>query len=202
MIGKKGQKRRDQILTEALSLIRQGGIQALTMRKVANLVGITEASAYRYFPDKTSLLTGITEKFKTDLIGPIRQILDSEFAPETKLKKVVSFHLQFVNASDGLPLVFMAEIASGNEEELVRHIRGIIETYQEILEELLSKIMGVNARPAAREFATLFFGMATAVAIQRRLGITNRAHEEMSDSLLPFIISCITGANNNREAES
>lgn len=200
MIGKKGKKRRDQIINEALTLIRQGGIQAMTMKKVAALSGITEASAYRYFPEKASLLTGIIEKFKADMIGPITRILESESAPDIKLREVVSLHLQFVNANEGLPLVFMAEIASGNEKALVPHIRIIIESYQGILEELLSGIIGVNARPTAKEFATLLFGMATAVAIQRRLGINNQAHEEMSSSVLPFIVSCLARVDNNREA--
>lgn len=200
MIGKKGKERRDKIINEALSLIRQGGIQALTMRKVAILAGITEASAYRYFPDKASLLTGIIEKFKAELIGPITLILESESAPEIKLQEVVSFHLQFVNASEGLPLVFMAEIASGNEKALVPHIRGVIESYQGILEELLKGIIGNSNKPTAKEFATMLFGMATAVAIQRRLGIHNQAHEEMSSSVLPFIISCLVKIDNNTEA--
>lgn len=200
MIGKKGKERRDKIINEALSLIRQGGIQALTMRKVAILAGITEASAYRYFPDKASLLTGIIEKFKAELIGPITLILESESAPEIKLQEVVSFHLQFVNASEGLPLVFMAEVASGNEKALVPHIRGVIESYQGILEELLKGIIGNSNKPTAKEFATMLFGMATAVAIQRRLGIHNQAHEEMSSSVLPFIISCLVKIDNNPEA--
>lgn len=200
MIGKKGKERRDKIINEALSLIRQGGIQALTMRKVAILAGITEASAYRYFPDKASLLTGIIEKFKAELIGPITLILESESAPEIKLQEVVSFHLQFVNASEGLPLVFMAEVASGNEKALVPHIRGVIESYQGILEELLKGIIGNSNKPTAKEFATMLFGMATAVAIQRRLGIHNQAHEEMSSSVLPFIISCLVKIDNNTEA--
>lgn len=200
MIGKKGKERRDKIINEALSLIQQGGIQALTMRKVAILAGITEASAYRYFPDKASLLTGIIEKFKAELIGPITLILESESAPEIKLQEVVSFHLQFVNASEGLPLVFMAEVASGNEKALVPHIRGVIESYQGILEELLKGIIGNSNKPTAKEFATMLFGMATAVAIQRRLGIHNQAHEEMSSSVLPFIISCLVKIDNNTEA--
>lgn len=198
MLGSKGKKTKDQIVTQALALIRQGGIQALTMRKVAALVGITEASAYRYFPDKTSLLTGIIGKFKADLIGPIRRILESDSVPEIQLQEVVTFHLQFVKASEGLPLVVIAEIASGNEETLVSHIREIIESYQGILEGLLSRIIGVHAKPTAGEFATMLFGMATAVAIQRRLGIANQAHEEMSDSLLPFLISCLTDEKTNR----
>lgn len=204
VVGRKGKKRQEQIVTEALSLIREGGIQALTMRKVADVVGINEASAYRYFPDKTALLIAIIEKIQGDLLGPMKQILGSELDPETKLQEVVTFHLQFVNNSGGLPLVFMAEIASGNQRDLVRPIRAIIGGYQEILEKLVSDIVGVDAKPSPNEIATLLFGMATAVAIQSRLGIANPAHQEMSGSLLPFVVNSLdkvdrTGRTKNED---
>jgi AcrR family transcriptional regulator len=199
-IGKKGKERQDQIISEAMSLIRQGGIKALTMKRVADIVGINEATAYRYFPDKTALLTAIIEKIKAALMGPIKQLLESDLPPEVKLEKIVAVHLQFVHESNGLPLVFMAEVASGNVEVLVRHIRGIIQSYQEVIEGLISEVIGTDSgRPTAQEFATLFFGMATAIAIQRRLGISNQAHRDLAGSMLPFIVKCMPGGNNHPE---
>ncbi|HEQ97718.1 MAG TPA: TetR/AcrR family transcriptional regulator [candidate division Zixibacteria bacterium] len=198
-IGKKGKKRQDQIINEAMSLIRQGGIKALTMRKVADIVGINEATAYRYFPDKTALLTAITEKIKAALMGPIKQLLESDLPPEVKLEKIVAVHLQFVHESNGLPLVFMAEVASGNVEVLVQQIRGIIQSYQEVLEGLVAEVIGADGGPSAQEFATLFFGMATAIAIQRRLGISTQAHKDLAGSMLPFIVKSMLDGNNHPE---
>lgn len=201
VVGKKGKKRLEQIIAEAIALIQDGGIQGLTMRKVAGVVGITEASAYRYFPDKTALLAAIIESIKSSLISPMKQILKSELTPEAKLQKVVAFHLSFVSESDGLPMVFLAEVASGNEKELVQHIREIIGAYQEILENLVSEIVGIDAKPSAKEFSTLFLGLASAVAIQRRLGIANQTQQDMPESLLPFIVNCLARAKNDMEAK-
>jgi len=198
-IGKIGRKRRDEILKKAISLLRNGGIKALTMRKVAHLVGINEASAYRYFPDKTELLSAIIEKMKNQLMGPIREILGSGDQPEIKLRRIVTYHLQFVSESNGLPIVFMNEIASGNDKVLIHHIREILEEYQQILENVISEIPDINSKPSVQEFSTLFIGMATAMAIQRRLGISNKAHKDMANSLLPFIIKSIGGQNSHQK---
>jgi AcrR family transcriptional regulator len=166
---------------------------------VGGLVVINEATAYRYFPDKNELLIAIIEKMKNELMGPIREIFGSEDQPEVRLKRIVTYHLQFVNEKDGLPIVFMNEIASGNDKVLVHHIRDILEEYQQILENVVSEILGINSKPSVQEFSTLFIGMATAMAIQRRLGISNKAHEDMANSLLPFIIKSIGGHNSHQK---
>jgi len=198
-IGKIGRTRQDEILKKAILLLRRGGIKALTMRKVANQVGINEASAYRYFPDKTELLIAIIENMKNELMGPIREIFESGDQPEIKLRRIVTYHLQFVSESNGLPIVFMNEIASGNDKVLIHHIRELLEEYQQLLENVISKISGINSKPSVQEFSTLFIGMATAMAIQRRLGISNKAHEDMANALLPFIIKSISGQNSRRK---
>ena len=45
-------ERRDQIVSAALDLFEAGGPDALTMRSLANRVGIRAASLYRHFTDK------------------------------------------------------------------------------------------------------------------------------------------------------
>ncbi len=198
-VGKIGRKRHNEILNKAVFLIQKGGIRALTMKKVAGLVGINEATAYRYFPSKNVLLVAIIESMKDELMGPIKGIFQSEDPPEIKLKRIVTYHLQFVNKKNGLPIVFMHEIASGNDKVLVHHIRDILADYQQILENVISEILGVNSQPSVREFSTLFIGMATAVAIQKRLGMSNEAHDDLASSLLPFLIKSIVSRRGRQE---
>ena len=47
----------DVILEEVLSLIVEEGIEELTMAAVAERAGVSLRTLYRYFPDRTSLLT-------------------------------------------------------------------------------------------------------------------------------------------------
>ena len=50
---------RDELLTAALALFMEDGLEAVTMRAVATRVGVSAMTPYRYFEDKGHLLRGI-----------------------------------------------------------------------------------------------------------------------------------------------
>jgi len=47
---------RDLLLRETLRLLEEGGLRAVTMRALAQRLGIDPMAAYHYFPDKDALL--------------------------------------------------------------------------------------------------------------------------------------------------
>ena len=53
--------RKDEILTAALALADEAGLDAVTMRAVAARVGITPMALYRHVADKEALLDGVLE---------------------------------------------------------------------------------------------------------------------------------------------
>lgn len=189
---KTGQERSSQLIQEATALIREGGIRALTMRKVAERVGITEASAYRYYPDKSALLAAVIDQMKRQLLGPMQDLLKKGLSPEVLLERLVAHHLRFVLEQEGLPMVFIAEIASANDEVLTGHIRGILLEYQDLLDQTISQIPNRDQGVSVPEYSTLFIGLATAMAIQQRVGIRTKTHARVVTGLLPFIVNCIT----------
>jgi AcrR family transcriptional regulator len=50
---------RGELLSTALALFMESGLEAVTMRAVANRVGVSAMTPYRYFDDKGHLLRGI-----------------------------------------------------------------------------------------------------------------------------------------------
>ncbi|MEJ3405567.1 TetR/AcrR family transcriptional regulator C-terminal domain-containing protein [Rathayibacter sp. YIM 133350] len=53
---------RDRILDEALALADTEGIGALTMRRLAAVLGVEAMTLYNYFPNKDALLDGLVER--------------------------------------------------------------------------------------------------------------------------------------------
>ncbi|MEV0716378.1 WHG domain-containing protein [Asanoa sp. NPDC050611] len=51
--------RRDQILDVALELLERDGVESLTMRSIAEAVGMRAPSLYKHVPDKRSLEAGL-----------------------------------------------------------------------------------------------------------------------------------------------
>ena len=55
-MGRKRLTSPDRLLDEALALLEQGGLAAVTMRALAARLGLDPMAAYTYFPDKDALL--------------------------------------------------------------------------------------------------------------------------------------------------
>ncbi len=190
--------RQKEILKETMFLIRQGGLQAVTMKKVADRVGIKEPSAYRYFPDKTKLLIGIINSIKKTLLAPLYKIKCSEETPSIRLNKIVTRHIKTVLKLNGLPVVFMAEIASSKKHDLIKHIKLIFEEYQQILDETIMEINPNLSHSSVQEYSMLFIGMSASLAIQKRLGIKSDVEKDIFKSLLPITIQNICDTKNNK----
>ena len=61
-------KRQDEILDTALQLLAEGGVKNLTMKRIADSIGISEPAVYRHFQNKNALIPGIIEKFDEDIL--------------------------------------------------------------------------------------------------------------------------------------
>lgn len=65
--------RRQQILDHAEDVLERDGIDALTMRRLANEVGMQAPSLYKHWPDKSALVASLQERallaFATEMAG-------------------------------------------------------------------------------------------------------------------------------------
>ena len=65
-----------KILDSAISLLEQGGEQAIRLRSVAKMVGIAQPSLYHYFEDRESLITAAhAHRLKVNLATTIAPFL-------------------------------------------------------------------------------------------------------------------------------
>jgi len=62
------------ILIAARALLDEGGVQAVSMRKVAEQVGITAMAIYRHFPDQAALMNAVSDQGFTDLVAALQAI--------------------------------------------------------------------------------------------------------------------------------
>ncbi|TPL35535.1 TetR/AcrR family transcriptional regulator [Mesorhizobium sp. B2-4-8] len=58
---KRGDLSRDKLIASAIELIDEGGADALTMRALADLVGVTPMALYNHFSSKRDLLAAVAE---------------------------------------------------------------------------------------------------------------------------------------------
>ena len=62
----------DAILREAERLLRAGGQDALSMRALAEALGVRASSLYRHFPDRAALIAALEDRAAAALHGALR----------------------------------------------------------------------------------------------------------------------------------
>lgn len=193
-------RREDQILSHALDLVRETGLASLTMKKVAERVGFTEAAAYRYFPTKRALVLGLLERLGGLFVEGVRAIAnDPSRDRRERLTRVLRRHLEFVSRTNGLPVLVIAEAAASGDGELLGRMRGVLDGYLAVLESLVEDPAPGPERLRPHDQALLLFALPAALAIRLRLGGDAEAEQGIPSRLVPFVIRCLHGPKDEPE---
>jgi len=102
-------KRKTQIKESVLNLIFRDGIHKLSMKNLANEIGISEGTIYRYYPTKLNIIEDIINDIKTELIKKLREIADRNEPAPNKLKKYICYTIEYLHSKKGLTLVLLTE---------------------------------------------------------------------------------------------
>ncbi|MBB5113395.1 TetR/AcrR family transcriptional regulator [Micromonospora echinospora] len=92
------QDRRSVILDNAAHLFAAKGIDATTVREIADSVGILSGSLYHHFKSKDEMVNAIISDYLTDLTYRYAQVLESEEKPAIQLRKLVTSSLANIEA--------------------------------------------------------------------------------------------------------
>jgi AcrR family transcriptional regulator len=131
-----GLSRKEQIVNAARKLVIKVGSENVTVRRIAEEVGFSEAAVYRHFRSKKDILYLLVENIETSLISDLaiggRQEGDV-------LETILLRHLSFIEMRRGISFQVIAEIISLGDKRLNRRIYDTIEKYIEKLKTILVK---------------------------------------------------------------
>ena len=86
----------DCLLKAATEIIAESGVDALSMRKLADRVGVSRTAPYHHFRDKQALLSALALNGFRTYIAEVEQIsLDKQLSPDQKLEQFVRYYLRF-----------------------------------------------------------------------------------------------------------
>lgn len=183
--------RQEELLDIALDLAREVGLGGVTVRRLAERAGFSEAALYRHYPSKGTLLQALMGRIESRFLPAVRTIAQDSTRPAAeRLTEVVRFHVRTVIAIDGLPMLLMAEAAATEDDALQDRIRRTAGGYLRVLEELLAQL---PLAVTPREASLVLLGLSAASAIRHRLlpdpELERRAFEELPATLVNLLIT-------------
>jgi AcrR family transcriptional regulator len=151
-IGSDGERTEAALRDSALRLIARHGYEAVSMRRLADEVGVQAAALYRYFPTKEDLLFTLMLEHMEALVASWATLADPNADPRDQLAAFVRNHIAFHLARRSSTHVNNLELRSLSPERLGR-ILALREAYEKELRAILQR--GADARVFDVEDAAL-----------------------------------------------
>ena len=129
--------RKEQIITSALETISEEGIKNLTMKRIANRIGISDAALYRHFKNKQELMLTMIETVGRNLTIKISLALSNIDNPVDKLEEILNVHLTHLEENKGIPRLIFSEAIHQNDPILRNSVLKIVNHYLDILRNIL-----------------------------------------------------------------
>ncbi len=99
----KGTKRKEEIISVASRLFEEKGFTAVSVRDIAQEMGIKAASLYNHISSKQEILSSLILKLAKDFTKGMETVQAAESSPLEKVKALIELHIDItVNHSEAL----------------------------------------------------------------------------------------------------
>jgi len=113
---------KSDILQAAAQIFRRKGYHAASMQDIADAVHLQKASLYHHVTGKQDILLAILDKALDLLIDDLQQVVDSDLAPEEKIRRAMQIYIERLTEDTSLAAVLLLEYRSLEPDLRVRHI--------------------------------------------------------------------------------
>ncbi|NIR52012.1 TetR family transcriptional regulator [candidate division KSB1 bacterium] len=129
--------RKDQIVFAALEIISEEGAKKLTMKKIAEKIGISDAALYRHFKNKRQIMQAMIEKVGQSLTGSISTAVANIENPVEKLREILRIHLSYLENNKGIPRLVFSEEVHQNDPMLRSSVLRMVNHYLDLIRGIL-----------------------------------------------------------------
>lgn len=193
-----------RILSESIQLIDEIGLEQFTFRKLANKIGSTEASVYRYFENKHKLLLYLVNWYWSWLANKIVTTTHHLSCPQNKLDTAIGFLASPISKDESIGYIdeiklYKIIISESPKAYLVKEVDkenldGVYLAYKGLCNILASFMISINPmyRHAHSLATTIIETCHNQVFFSLHLPrLTDLEHEDYS-TLKEFIIHLTT----------
>ena len=134
--------RHDQILQCLAQMLEKSPGQRITTKKLADVVGVSEAALYRHFPSKAKMYEALINFAESSLLSCINKILEEQKDTMARCQLILQLLLTFTERNPGLSRLLNGDALMGENERLRARVQQIFEKMQmQIKQALREKVL-------------------------------------------------------------
>ncbi|NLJ81064.1 MAG: TetR/AcrR family transcriptional regulator [Firmicutes bacterium] len=148
-------ERKEEILSKALAIIFESGARSLTMRSLAQRVGLSEAAIYRHFRHKEDLIQNLTNQTCDPLLAEGLEKSD----PWEALQKLMQRQLQRLSEKPQLTAIIFQEELFSEYPQIKQKLMAHQKEKKELIQSALARGQkeGVFKPNIEKEIFTLIY---------------------------------------------
>jgi AcrR family transcriptional regulator len=164
--------RQKEIIAAALDIITDQGLEALTIKRIAERVGFSDAAVYRHFKSKAQILSTIITFFADSSERLLAEINACDCASLDKIKLFFLDRCRVFSSDRVLATVMFAENLFQNDPCLSRQIHQVLGGHRQLLLKTIrsgQRQKAIRPLPAEHLFSVVM-GSLRLLVLQWRIG--------------------------------
>jgi AcrR family transcriptional regulator len=129
--------RQREIVLAARKLIVKHGSEHVTIRRMAEEIGVSEGAIYKHFKSKRDILFFLIDDIEQTMIGDIERNYTGEIQSIEVLENIMIQHISAIEQRKGVGFQVIAEIVSLGDKRLNKKIYEVIQKYNSRIKTIL-----------------------------------------------------------------
>jgi TetR/AcrR family fatty acid metabolism transcriptional regulator len=134
----KTEDKKAKILASAEEIMSQKGLADSTISEIAQRAGVADSVIYQYFKGKQELLFSIPGERMKEVLGLLDEQLQGIRDAESRLRKMIWFHLRYNDTHAGYSRILLLECRSSHDFYKTPAYR-LIREYAKVLSDILKR---------------------------------------------------------------
>lgn len=130
-------ERQKEILAVGLKILADEGAKSLTLKRIGEVIGISEAAIYRHFSGKKELLLSLHAYVKSQVTQRLAPFLISGEHSEKHLELLLTEIIVYFKENKGISLIFLSESIYHNDSDMKAALKELISGIKSIIKTLI-----------------------------------------------------------------
>lgn len=158
-------------ILQAVATLLENPSEKVTISKIADVVGVTDAAIYRHYSSKEDIFNALYLYMESNFLSPLTTVQESESATDERMSVVFDKFLDFFYGHPGLARLFLGHGSSGfpGAPEKLKLLHAKVRAQ---LAQILryGQAKGETAKLEPEQAVELFFGLVASAALAQVYG--------------------------------
>ena len=165
--------RQEQIKQAVIDIISDNGIKNLSIKNLAEWIGMSEGNIFRHFKSKNDIIISIFNDIQDNFISELRKIARSNEEPSIRLNKYLSATVEYHTKNKGINMLLFSEASYKNNPELKKRLQQIFHDQKQFVKEIISDGISTgiwDQNVVLENVALMYMGIPLAMNMEMLIG--------------------------------